>query len=84
LASSVSRALNLYLQSELTLDEFVDALVSARLTTQRQTSAIRKTSARPGSISAKAKMPYFFGCLTTIVRSAGDNDISQIRHSSAD
>lgn len=78
ISSSVTRAMNLYLSSGLELDEFIAVLMAARQTTQRRTPAIVKASARPGSISTKNKMPYFFAVMGGLLGLVDSGDISRI------
>ena len=66
-SSSISRAVNLYLASDLTLDDFVVALMAARETTQRRTATISKSSTKSELAGLKNKMPYFFGVLEDLV-----------------
>lgn len=67
-ASSVSRAVNLFLASRLDLDDFLMAMMAARETTQRRTASIQKSSARTaGPLGGKNKMPYFFSVLEGLV-----------------
>ena len=66
-SSSISRAVNLYLASDLTLEDFVVALMAARETTQRRTATIHKSSAKSELAGLKNKMPYFFGVLESLV-----------------
>jgi hypothetical protein len=75
-ASSVARAMNLYLASGLTIDEFVAVMMAARQTTQRRTPAILKASSKGGAISSKNKMPYFFSVVTGLL-GVEESDISQ-------
>lgn len=76
--SSVARAMNLYVASGLSLDEFVAVMLAARQTTQRRTPAILKASSKGGAISTKNKMPYFFGCMAGLLGVSDDKeDISQ-------
>jgi DNA-binding transcriptional ArsR family regulator len=68
LASSVTRATNLYMSSGLSLDEFILAMAAARETTQRRTGAIRKQSGKgEGAIGSKNKMPYWYATLEQLV-----------------
>ena len=66
-SSSISRAVNLYLASDLPLDDFVVAMMAARETTQRRTATIHKSSAKSELAGLKNKMPYFFGVLESLV-----------------
>jgi hypothetical protein len=77
LASSITRAMNLYLPSGLTLNEFIGVLMSARVTTQRRSSTISKPSSRPGAIAAKNKMPYFFEVVRSLIGESDLRDISR-------
>lgn len=67
-ASSVTRAVNLYLSSDLNLDDFVIAMMAARETTQRRSASIQKSSDRSNLNGMKNKMPYFFSVLQSLVR----------------
>lgn len=78
-ASSITRALNLYLSSELELDAFLETMLTARITTQRRTPAILKQSNQPGSVSTKNKMPYFFSVLASLLGAVDTYDISPRR-----
>jgi len=73
--SSIARAMNLYLASGLTIDEFVAVMMAARQTTQRRTPAILKASSKSGSISRKNKMPYFFSVVTGLLGIDDESDI---------
>lgn len=65
LSSSISRAVNLYRRSGLSLDEFVNHLNTARAITQERSASIKAIDQadknRP--FTPKKKMPYFFACL---------------------
>ena len=56
--STTSRALNLYRQSDMSWEQFVAAVYSARATTQARTSAIRRRD--EGGVN---KMPYMLAVL---------------------
>lgn len=60
LASSVSRAQNLYRQSGLSLDDFIARLYAARAITKERSGAVRGAADDHGR---KQKMAYFFSCL---------------------
>ena len=78
ISSSITRTMNLYLGSELSIDDFIGVLMAARQTTQRRTPAITKASGRPGAISTKNKMPYFFAVITGLLGLGEESDISQL------
>ena len=56
-ASSISRAQNLYRQSGLSLDAFVDVLYAARQITKERSGAI---NGQAETLRGKPRMPYFF------------------------
>jgi hypothetical protein len=59
LTSSITRAYNLFRQSGVSMNAFIDCLYSARLTTKERTGSIRKYTAD----GYKTKMAYFFAVL---------------------
>ncbi|MDP9375655.1 MAG: replication protein [Chloroflexota bacterium] len=64
--ATLTRAINLYRRSGLTLEEFQSLLYDARRITQQHTAAIRTPLPEPGSagrLRGKPKMAYFFGVL---------------------
>ena len=63
LASSLSRAQNLFRQSGLELAAFLAVFQEARRVTQRRTARIRKQRVTGGASTTKNKMPYFFAVL---------------------
>jgi hypothetical protein len=63
LASSLSRAHNLFRRSGLELEAFLVLLQEARRVTQQRTARIRKQRVTGGAPTAKNKMPYFFAVL---------------------
>jgi hypothetical protein len=65
LASTTTRLTNLYRDSGLALDAFLDLLIAARQITQERTSAIR--TPRPDGIGPKPKMPYFLTVLEDLI-----------------
>jgi hypothetical protein len=65
LASTVTRLTNLYRDSGLALDAFLDLLVTARAITQERTPAIR--TPRPDSPGPKPKMAYWFTVLEDLI-----------------
>ena len=60
LKSSTTRATNLYRQSGLSLDDFLERLQQARAITKERSASIRSQGAEKGN---KHKMAYFFACL---------------------
>jgi hypothetical protein len=71
--SSATRLCHLYARSGLPLDEFLDALQTARIRTKRYTASI-KTEPVPknGGTAVKPKMAYFFAVLEQLVGQADD------------
>jgi hypothetical protein len=63
--ATLTRAVNLYRRSGLSLERFRDLLYDARRRTQQHTGAIRaeRIDKGAGGLSAKPKMAYFFGVL---------------------
>jgi hypothetical protein len=59
LTSSTTRAYNLFRQSGVSMETFIDYLYSARMTTTERTATIRKYTER----GVKTKMAYFFAVL---------------------
>ena len=68
LASSVSRAMNLYLDSGLGIDRFLDVLQEARAATQKASAGIL-SEVDDGS-GHKAKMAYWFRVLEDLITRA--------------
>jgi hypothetical protein len=69
LSATVSRLTNLYAESGLPLDPFLDLLQDARVATQKRSGGIR---AETGDGSGrKAKMAYFFGVLEDLIEKRG-------------
>ncbi len=64
LASSVSRAQNLYRQSGLTLESFTQLMYTARAITKERSASV-KTSVGP--MGKKPRMQYWFACLERLV-----------------
>jgi hypothetical protein len=64
LASSLSRAHNLFRRSGLEWEAFLVIVQEARRVTQQRTARIRKPRITGGAPPAKNKMPYFFAVLT--------------------
>ena len=60
LASSVSRAQNLYRQSGLSLDRLVELFYAARAITKERSASVRGQADAHGK---KQRMAYFFSCL---------------------
>jgi hypothetical protein len=65
LPSTVSRAVNLYRQSNWELDPFLDALYEARRITQERTGSIKTES--PQKLGPKPKVPYFFSVVESLI-----------------
>jgi hypothetical protein len=63
LASSLSRAHNLFRRSGLEWEAFLVIFQEARRVTQQRTARIRKPRVTGGAPTAKNKMPYFFAVL---------------------
>lgn len=63
LASSVTRAYNLYLASGLPIARFIDALYQARTRTREHSAGIRTSLPSDDQWGAKPKMAYFFSVL---------------------
>jgi len=76
ISSSITRTMNLFLASDVSIDDFISVLMAARQTTQRRTSTITKASDRPGPISTKNKMPYFFAVVSSLLGLTEGSDIS--------
>jgi len=77
LASSVTRAVNLYAASGLELDDFIVMMMGARRTTQERTASIKKAAVKGGPLAGKNKMPYFFEVLTDFLDAgSGTDDIA--------
>jgi hypothetical protein len=68
LASTTTRLTNLYRDSGLDLDRFLDLLIRARAITQERTPAIR--TPRPDGLGPKPKMPYFLTVLEDLIGQA--------------
>jgi hypothetical protein len=68
LPSTVTRLTNLWRDSGLGLDAFLDLLIRARSITQERTPAIR--TPRPDGIGPKPKMPYFLTVLEDLIGQA--------------
>lgn len=68
LKSSTTRAYNLYRQSGLPIETFIEGLYRARSVVKERTAAIHGT-ADPGSggLGRKAKMAYFFAVLEDLL-----------------
>lgn len=67
LKSSTTRAYNLYLQSGLPLETFVDGLYRARSIVKERTAVIRVTDQATAGAPAKNKMAYFFAVLEDLL-----------------
>jgi|GEM_PF-1930989 len=65
LASSTTRACRIYVESRLTMDEFITAMLEARRRTQESSGGIRKPSSK-GRDGEKSKMAYFFSVLEDV------------------
>jgi len=59
LSSSTTRTYNLFRQSGVSMEQFIDCLYKARLTTKERTANIRKMTEQ----GLKTKMAYFFAVL---------------------
>jgi hypothetical protein len=67
--STVGRLVNLYAESDIALNAFLDLLQEARVATQKRSGGIR-TETADGS-GRKAKMAYFFGVLEDLIEKRG-------------
>ncbi len=67
LASSITRALNLFRQANVPPELWGDHLYQARAITQEHTAQITKQSSNGRAIRRKNKMPYFFEVLEDLV-----------------
>ncbi len=67
LKSSTSRAYNLYLESGVALDTFIDGLYRARSIVKERTGSIRGASVDEQGRSMKNKMAYFFAVLEDLL-----------------
>ena len=65
LTSTVTRLTNLYRESGMTLDVFLDLLITARAITQEHTGSIR--TPRPDGLGPKPKMAYWFTVLEDLI-----------------
>lgn len=76
LRSSTSRLANLYHQSGLPLDDFIEHLYAARSVTQERSAAIRTPAGAGTERWKKNKMRYFFAVLADQLglREAGASD----------
>ena len=63
LASSVTRAYNIYLKSGWPLARFIDALYQARAKTRERSGGIRTELPKDDPWGTKPKMAYFFSVL---------------------
>jgi hypothetical protein len=68
LTSTVTRLTNLYRDSDLELEVFLDLLTTARAITQERTAAIR--TPRPDGPGPKPKMAYWFTVLEGLIEQA--------------
>ena len=64
LASSTTRAQNLYQRSGLALDRFVDVLYAARAITKERSAGVREV---PDESGRKARMAYFFSVVEDLL-----------------
>ncbi len=74
LTSSTSRAVNLYLRSRRSAEEFIDIMMEARRRTQAATPNIRAKTTGPGW-GGKPKMAYFFGVLEDLLEGNPDRNV---------
>jgi hypothetical protein len=65
LTSTTTRLTNLYRESGLELDTFLDLLITARAITQERTGSIR--TPRPDGLGPKPKMAYWFTVLEDLI-----------------
>jgi hypothetical protein len=68
LSSTTTRLTNLYRDSGLELDQFLDLLIRARAITQERTPAIR--TPRPEGLGPKPKVSYWFAVLQDLIGQA--------------
>lgn len=73
LRSSLSQMVNIFLQSETEMDDFVNLLYDARLRTKEYSGSVTKESSR-GAYGGKNMMPYFFKVLRNLVEEARHQD----------
>ncbi len=60
----MTRAVNLFRRSGLSLDQFCEKLYAARAVVKERTAAIKATTTEPGQpFPTKRKMGYFFAVL---------------------
>jgi Bacteriophage replication protein O len=64
LASSISRAQNLYQRSGLSLDQFVDILYAARSITKERSASVREV---PDESGRKSRMHYYFAIVEDLL-----------------
>ena len=64
LASSISRAQNLYQRSGLTLDQFVEVLYAARSITKERSASVREA---PDESGRKSRMHYYFAVVEDVL-----------------
>ena len=75
LASSVTRAVNLFKQADLPREQWGDYLYQARAITQERTGSIRTTVGEGGNgFSRKNKAPYFFEVLLDLLHLRAEAD----------
>jgi hypothetical protein len=67
LKSSVSRAMNLYKQSGLSLEAFIGKLYEARSITKERSSSIRSIADSSRGLSPKNKAAYYFAVLEDVL-----------------
>jgi len=67
LKSSTTRAYNLYLESGVTLDTFIDGLYRARSIVKERTGSIRGAEVDEQGRATKSKMAYFFAVLEDLL-----------------
>jgi hypothetical protein len=65
---TLSRMTNLYRDSGLALDQFLDLVIQARAITQERTGSIR--TPRPDGLGPRPKMAYWFTVLEDLISQA--------------
>lgn len=66
LRSSLSQMVNIYIQSGLEMDNFIDVVYDARLRTKEYAGSVSKES-QNGKYGGKNRMPYFFKVVRNLV-----------------
>jgi len=73
--STTTRASRLYAQSELSLDDFLDAMQTARLRTKQYTASIKtERVSLNGGLPIKPKVAYFFGVLEGVLEESSGKE----------